>query len=354
MSFVTDFFDALERFRPWTTINDYENGLYYTFGRPRVWKISDKKLDYVLQEEWEDLEEDKKLGISRLKDTPENIPKNLSELKKMEYDAYTDFLREVYLETYPVSDKKIVNSYSQMFLSHSIPDKYQKFDPKKIPKYSDWKVHGNFPSHPTRYRTNIPHGTYLHTPTILGLQKVPKLSTALIVKDLKFVSILADGTPISTKAKFQSIDKKGQPVGKPTQYESHNDNIDKIVNYDPTKLVSVMIGGMLRYKIENFHSVYSVIEDWESSYQSQAMILISDYCRERSLTEFYTRSFADGLKKNIRDRLNEMPREDWGIKTKDFGLFTVSTHKLNRNIQELSADSLYINLQNTPPQKSDD
>jgi hypothetical protein len=286
MAWAQEIIDFALKLKPWTTVNEYQVGLYFIFGKVREFRLPERVLKEILDER-------KKSG--------RGTQITLDEIIAQEKEA----------EQYYKENKEEVKQYY----------KQNKIYPEK---YKDWHrafLTGNM-RHPERYTKNLPHGTYIHLPAALDLMRVEIVPVKEVVKDLKFISVVARKSGIR-ESKLIIPGFKEYNLKEPI---SSDDN-----------LLSLFVSGFLRYQIEDGYCSYTQVQDWERSYHSQVLLKLSKICRKRSNDILYNSETIDSIEEELKTTMNSAgpTRKDWGIWTAEFGLTDAVVHKLVRNIQEI-------------------
>ena len=140
MAWAQEIIDFVLKSKPWTTVNEYQVGLYFWLGKVVEWKVPKKKFVKILKE--------------RKRGTQITIEEIIAQEKTA---------REQYKKTHVLSE-----GWHQGLFTGKL-------------------------YHPERYSKNRPHGVYFHIPPLLDLSRVETVPIKEVVKNIDFISILVDG-----------------------------------------------------------------------------------------------------------------------------------------------------------------
>ena len=286
MAWAQEIIDTIMKLKPWTTVNEYESGLYFWQGEVLIFRLSEKKLKWLLK---------------RRADSKHGTRITLDEILQEE--------------------KAAADNYA----------KTSSLTPKQIEE--GWRLKKGQPQHPEWYSINLPYGTYLHVPPILDISRVEIVPIKEVVKELKFISVLskyADGDTLlidGNGGNGFSLDKVGKPnilkVNETKKYMTH--------------AAPLSISGLIRYEIEDGYKAYTQVTDWERSYQSQVLILLSKLARKMTINDWLDAKSVEKFTSETTEKLNTTGpvRKEWGIWTSEIGITDISLNGIQRYAQEL-------------------
>jgi hypothetical protein len=309
MAWFQEIIDFVMKMKPWTTVNEYESGLYFWTGRVRTWHLSDKKLEWILKAR-------KESGFGK------NI--TLEEVLKQEKE-----IKKLYKKTKKFDSVQIEEGWRKGFLNCAFG--WNPFRGYRI-------------LHPERSTKNLPYGLYWHLPSVLDVSRVETVPTTEVVKELKFMS----GLLKYDKSDILFIDGDGCDNGLALSLNKRDDKgnllsldkseIEKIVNSYGTHATPFSLSGIVRYKIEDAYKAYTKVTDYERSYQSQILLTLSEKVREMTINDWVNPEKVTVFRKDFKEKLNDSvsgARNKWGIYTIEFGFTEISTRNLQRHSQEL-------------------
>ena len=268
MAWAQEIIDFILKLKPWTTIDEYQTGLYFVLGKVIERRIPEKKLIEILERKKASMRAD------RIKVDDKYKSLGIEDIKRMETEENT---------------------------------LYQKT--RMVPQ--GWRERRNRVEHPERYNKNIPYGIYFHLPEVLDISRVVNLPCREVVKDLKYVSTLVKSESINDLV--------------------HENNQSK---YDGS--VPLVISAFVRYEIEDGYKVFTNVQDWEHSYHSKALLLLSKQVRGSSISDWSNKNFIEDIETKVKNSLNGAEiRDKWGIWTSEVGITDAVPHDFRRNVQEM-------------------
>jgi hypothetical protein len=310
MAWAQELIDFVLKLKPWTTVDEYQTGLYLVLGKVMECRIPERKLIESLDR--------KKVSqrADRVKIDDKVRALGIDEIRKLESDVN---------ELYRGLKKKDRNITA-------LPQQYH-----------DWHLRRGKLEHPGRYSKNIPYGIYFHFPEALDINRVVTMPAREVVKDLKFISTLVklDSNLSYKNADFTVGDNKRAG---PKTFSLRD--MPGIELYAQLGYIPLFISGFIKYEIEDGYKAFTGVQDWERSYHSKALMTISEYVRETMLSDWTKKNFVDGIESKVKDSLNGTVREKWGIWTSEVGITDAVPHGLVRNVQELYVpdEGLKVNL----------
>lgn len=300
MAWAQEIIDFILKLKPWTTVDEYQTGLYFVLGKAVERRIPEKKLIETLERKKASQRADRVRIDDKLKLL------GIEEIRKLEADAN---------------------------------DLYKKN--KNVPP--GWHLKSGKLEHPERYNKNIPYGLYFHFPEVLDITRVIALPAREVVKDLKFISTLVKLEPRFSYKNDNFVvgdNKRMSPKTQPLK------DVPDIEMYARLGYVPLFLSGFIKYEIEDCYKAFTGVQDWERSYHSKSLMTLSEHVRETTLGDWTQKNFVDGIESKVKDSLNGAVREKWGIWTSEVGITDAVPHGLVRNVQELYVpdDGLKVNL----------
>jgi hypothetical protein len=308
MAWAQEIIDFILKLKPWTTVEEYQTGLYFWRGKVLERRIPEKKLI-------ETLERNRKYADKVL---IEGKRKSLGidEIRKLEEEV-----NKVYRET--------------------------KFIPPEWHVYRGgrkelWLGHKRL-AHPERYSKNIPYGVYFHIPEMLDLSRVPTMPAREVVKDLGTIVIMVKMHPETyiLPETMPGLNIVGETSVPKTVAERETKSGD-LIKY---KIALLSIRPYIRYVIEDGYKAFTNVQDWQNTFHSQALVRISENTRGSFLEDWLEKDPVDKMAETARGNLNKVSaRQDWGIRTEEMGFADIGRTSLSKNIQELSTSSEGLKL----------
>jgi hypothetical protein len=270
MAWAQEIIDFILKLKPWTTIDEYQTGLYFVLGKVVERRIPEKKLIEILERKKASMRADK----IKVDDKYKSL--GIEDIKRKE------------------REENIVYKKSKI-----------------VPQ--GWYKKGKKIEHPERYSKNIPYGIYFHLPEVLDISRVVGIPCREVVKDLKFVS---------TIIKSESIDNL----------------VEKNNSSSVIKQVPLIISAFVRYEIEDGYKVFTNVQDWEHSYHSKALLLLSKQVRDSTISDWSNKKYIEDIELKVKNSLNGADiRDKWGIWTSEVGITDAVPHTFKRNVQEIYA-----------------
>jgi regulator of protease activity HflC (stomatin/prohibitin superfamily) len=166
---------------------------------------------------------------------------------------------------------------------------------KPLPKEWHKGIITGKPRHPRRYEKSkeLNAGLYFFLPVLYRVETLP---TKSVVLDLRNISI---------------------PTTDP----------------DPEKSI-ILASCNIQYKIVDVYKAYAQVHNYENSYKINALSVLTKFTRGKEFEFWKDKDKIEDLEKVVREEMNKMPKDKWGISTEKFVITDTVPHKIVRYFHE--------------------
>jgi len=301
MTWFQEMIDFVSKLKPFTTVEEYQTGLYYWWGAARERRINEEKLIKILERKKASTRGDK------IKVNDKLVYLGIDEIRKLEEDV-----NKLYKQT-----KTIPEGW---YLRHEGLLRREKVE------------------HPARYSKNLPYGVYLHIPEMLDISRVVTMPARPVVKDLGYLNILAKIDSHEDLLNYD-LNKSNSLADIKVKTLNNNSSSDgRAAMLANQGLVELCLRAFTRYEVEDGYFTFTNVQDWENTYHSEALLRISEHTRGTHLKNWVDKDFVEGIEMKVKNVLNGPEvRDKWGIWTYKIGISDAGIGSMNRNINELYA-----------------